>query len=561
MAELSTDRARHAVAPSHHRQLKRALLGAVRAIALAGALALAASPAAADTKLKHKHKETEHVSKEPFGKIPQGPLQIIISIDQQKLHFYSDGTEVADTLVATGVANHPTPMGVFSVIEKDRFHHSNIYSGAPMPYMQRITWSGVAMHEGVGLGHPASHGCIRMAREFAERLWALHSLGARVIIAGPELRPVVFADAHLFVHREKPPAPVPSVAAPAGVKTAQTVDSSKTTDAVGELRTGILTADPVAAAAAAPVSTVERVTDMNDAALTLRPAIPEPVLSQEEEDAADTATDRDAVDPPPTAADIAPNEGATASGPTILDAVGPQAPTTAEVNEPAATEASKPETPNSADAKEPAGPVNGQKVEPAAAAAAEAPETDKPTGTAAAVAAPGAAAETVPVPLPKPAELARAATRPPIAIFISRKERRIYVRQHFSPLFDAPIAIDHPEQQLGTHVFTAMEYSDDGSSFRWNVVSLPGEPPKTARNPDNEKKSAAAKRRDERAAKPLPDPAPPPTPQNALARIEIPADVIDQISQLIVPGSSLIVSDQGLGEETGEGTDFIVVTH
>jgi len=561
VAELSTDRARHAVAPSHQRQLKRALLGAVRAIALTGALAVAASPAAADTKLKHKHKETEHVSKEPFGKIPNGPLQIIISIDQQKLHFYSDGTEVADTLVATGVANHPTPMGVFSVIEKDRFHHSNIYSGAPMPYMQRITWSGVAMHEGVGLGHPASHGCIRMAHEFAERLWALHSLGARVIIAGPELRPVVFADAHLFVHREKPPAPVPSVAAPAGVKTAQTVDSSKTTDAVGELRTGILTADPVAAAAAAPASTVERATDMNDAALALRPAIPEPVLSQEEEDAADTATDRDAVDPPPTAADIAPNEGATASGPTIRDAVGPQAPTTAEVNEPAATEASKPETPNSADAKEPAGPVNGQKVEPAAPAAAEAPETNNPTGTAAAVAAPGAAAETVPVPLPKPAELARAATRPPIAIFISRKERRIYVRQHFSPLFDAPIAIDHPEQQLGTHVFTAMEYLDDGSSFRWNVVSLPGEPPKTARNPDNEKKSAAAKRRDERAAKPLPDPAPPPTPQNALARIEIPADVIDRISQLIVPGSSLIVSDQGLGGETGEGTDFIVVTH
>jgi hypothetical protein len=106
-----------------------------------------------------------------------------------------------------------------------------------------------------------------------------------------------------------------------------------------------------------------------------------------------------------------------------------------------------------------------------------------------------------------------------------------------------------------------MEYLDDGSSFRWNVVSLPGEQPKTARNPDNEKTSAKAKRRDERAAKPLPDPAPPPTPQEALARIEIPADVIEQISQLIVPGSSLIVSDQGLGEETGEGTNFIVVTH
>jgi hypothetical protein len=474
VTDLSTDRARHACAPSRRRQSRRALRGAACAVGFAVALAVASSPAAADTKiklkhkeikLKHKeiklkHKETEHISKEPFGKIPKGPLQIIISIDQQKLHLYSDGTPVADALVATGVPDHPTPMGVFSIIDKERYHESNIYNRAPMPYMQRITWSGVAMHQGVGVGHRASHGCIRMPEEFAARLWVLHSLGARVIIARPELRPQEFADPHLFVHKQKPTAPAPMASAPAAVdpvKTAQTVDGSQTTDAV--------------------------------------------VVSA-----------------------------------TRLDPVGPHAPTTAEVNEPAATEAAKPETPKAADANEPAGPLTAQQVE-------------------------SAAPETVPVPLPKPAELARAATAAPIAVFVSGKEKRIYVRQGFSPLFDAPIAIEHPEQHLGTHVFTAMEYLDDGSSFRWNVVSLPGEQPKTARNPDNEKTSAKAKRRDERAAKPLPDPAPPPTLQEALARIEIPPDVIEQISQLIVPGSSLIVSDQGLGEETGEGTNFIVVTH
>ncbi|MGA8952688.1 MAG: L,D-transpeptidase family protein, partial [Xanthobacteraceae bacterium] len=131
--------------------------------------------------------------------MPKGPLQIFISIDQQKLHLYSDGTHVADTSVATGVPSLPTPLGVFSVIQKQVFHRSNIYSNAPMPFMQRITWSGVAMHEGEGIGHRASHGCIRMPHEFAVRLYHLTKLGVPVIVARQELRPVAFADAHLFM--------------------------------------------------------------------------------------------------------------------------------------------------------------------------------------------------------------------------------------------------------------------------------------------------------------------------------------------------------------------------
>jgi hypothetical protein len=98
-------------------------------------------------------------------------------------------------------------------------------------------------------------------------------------------------------------------------------------------------------------------------------------------------------------------------------------------------------------------------------------------------------------------------------------------------------------------------------------VSLPGEPPKAARNSDNDGRSARhakGKRREQAIDKPIAGPQPPPPPQTpaeALARLEIPQDVIDRISELTVPGSSLVVSDQGLGEETGEGTDFIVITH
>ena len=206
---------------------------AAGACALAVVVALA-SPASAKYRHKPEPKETEQVSKEPFGALPKGPMQIVISINQQKLHLYADGKEVADTLVATGVPSLPTPTGVFSVIGKERFHRSNIYSGAPMPFMQRITWSGVALHEGENIGHPASHGCIRMPREFAMKLFSVTKVGVRVIIARDELKPVAFADAHLFVHKAMP-APAPAAAAPAApeaTRTAQAGDDNKKTDAV-----------------------------------------------------------------------------------------------------------------------------------------------------------------------------------------------------------------------------------------------------------------------------------------------------------------------------------------
>ena len=139
-----------------------------------------------------------------FGEIPKGPLQIIVSIGSQRVTLYANGERVAQGQVSTGVPGHPTPLGVFSVIEKDRHHHSNIYSGAPMPFMQRITWSGIALHEGALPGHPASHGCIRLSRDFAQKLWPTTKLGARVIVARTELAPSDFAHPKLFVPRAKP---------------------------------------------------------------------------------------------------------------------------------------------------------------------------------------------------------------------------------------------------------------------------------------------------------------------------------------------------------------------
>jgi lipoprotein-anchoring transpeptidase ErfK/SrfK len=482
VGKLSVDHPRQ-TGPLRMGMARRSLFGAAGAMVVAGAL-VAASPAEAQSwdylyyharpRPKPKPRPaapTEQISKEPFGQIPKGPLQIIISIDQQKLHLYSDGREVAETLIATGVPQHPTPVGVFSVIEKDILHHSNIYSGAPMPFMQRITWSGVALHEGVNLGHPASHGCIRMPHDFAARLWVLTKLGVRVIIARPELHPVDFADTRLFVHMEEPPL-VSTGAAPAienSIKTAATINGGKTSDAL----------------APPPDDAFARALDAAKGS------------------GGGASTKMDGI----------------ASGMVLRSTIGADTSTQIAAGEPIL------------------------------------PATETPAAT------PMADPSSAPGPAPKPSDMAIRHT--PISIFVSTKDKKIYVRQDFVPLFSAPITIAHPEQRFGTHVFMAMDYLDDHSSFRWNVVSLPGEPakmsPKASRQPVVHTRYIRGKRVEENVAPP-PEPAPL-SPQEVLARIEIPQDIIERISQLIIPGSSLIVSDHGLGEETGLGTDFIIVAH
>ena len=131
-------------------------------------------------------------------KLPPGPLHIVISIKKQQLTLYAGGVPFAQSRVSTGVPGHPTPQGIFSILEKRVYHESNIYSSAPMPYMQRITWSGVAMHQGVVPNHPASHGCIRLPADFARRLWSLTKVGARVIIAQDDVPLTEISSKRLF---------------------------------------------------------------------------------------------------------------------------------------------------------------------------------------------------------------------------------------------------------------------------------------------------------------------------------------------------------------------------
>ena len=467
---------------------------------------------------KKAAKELAKEAKDPFGDIPKGPLQIFVSIDQQKLHLYSDGAHVADTSIATGVPSLPTPLGVFSVIQKQVFHRSNIYSNAPMPFMQRITWSGVAMHEGEGIGHRASHGCIRMPRDFAVRLYHLTRLGVPVFIANRELKPADFADPHLFVHRDKPLEPPPA-AAPA------------VTDATP--------ATPVANAAA---------TSASPAALGLRVGT--------DNAAATSAAVADAAKPDPPVGDAPPPAVSLADPKVAADATAP-------IADPAATTSAP--APRS-DAPQPAASL-ARLTMAANAAPSPAPQA-APSAAAVAPAAPAPTAAldpSVPMPPAEPPNLLKTAppSKAPIAIFVSRKEKKIYVRQDFAPLFQAPVTITDPDKPFGTLVFTALDFAGgDRTTLRWNVVEFPAEPPKLKRKAEREvryERYFRGRRRVEVIEKPA-DPSPPETPAGALSRIAIPQAAIDYISQLVIPASTLIISDHGLGEETGEGTNFIVVT-
>ena len=511
-----------------------ALFGSASALAVIAAIAFTA-PASARARHQPEPREAERVSKEPFGVLPKGPMQIFISINQQKLHLYADGQEVATTLVATGVPQLPTPTGVFSVLEKQKFHRSNIYSGAPMPFMQRITWSGVAMHEGENIGHPASHGCIRMPRDFAIKLFTTTKVGVRVIIAREELKPVAFADPHLFVHKALPPPPAPAAAAPA-------------------------TADPPAAvnAAAAPPEPTRTVQVVEIS--TTDAAAPKPAAATSDASTA-AALEAGRPDPgkPETETQAAQSDDAKAPDgalPVKLKAAAANLPA---VPEPGKTGDGKVAATDAVSPTPPQAPATAAPQEPAKPVATTATVPEPLRGTLTGASQPAPADDAVPVPAAKPARLIEdaATSHAPIAIFVSRKTQKIYVRQNFRPMFEAPITIAQPDRPVGTVVFTAMNTLDDGATFRWNVVTFPGEPPRVKRVVETRRGRRIVEEVAERPAGMLP---PPQTPAEVLARIEIPQDVADRISQLMVPGSSLVVSDQGLGDETGEGTDFIVVT-
>ena len=122
---------------------------------------------------------------------PFGPVTVIISLKTQRAYTYRNGVPIGVSTVSTGRRGHATPTGLFTILQKQVEHKSNLYSEAPMPFMQRLTWDGIAMHAGHLPGYPASHGCVRLPRDFAEKLYAITKLGLTVVITDDALVPEV----------------------------------------------------------------------------------------------------------------------------------------------------------------------------------------------------------------------------------------------------------------------------------------------------------------------------------------------------------------------------------
>jgi lipoprotein-anchoring transpeptidase ErfK/SrfK len=455
--------------------------------------------------------------KDGFDDVPKGGvLQIAISIGSQRLSLYRDGVRVAQSPVSTGTASHPTPTGVFSVIEKDRYHRSNLYGNAPMFYMQRVTWSGVAMHEGMLPGYAASHGCIRLPTAFAARLWPTTKLGVRVIIAHGDVTPVDFQHASLFQPRPKPADPkvagLEPLEKPAGmIRLAQA--STTTTDAGGaaqsapEKPAAADTADDRKPTDAATAAT-EPAKPADAGIAAEKPAAP----GQTAEGAADNDKATGTVSPPGAAAPVLPSE--------LRKAV--ETPQGAEP--PKATPAASPQT-TPADAA----PASNDPPKP------EVDVTDpfKPTPPR---------YKSADQPVKRNGQ---------VAVFVSRKEKKIFIRQGFIPIFEMPITIDSPDQPLGTHLFTAMGFTD-GGGMRWNLISYPHEHGLvTEYQPRNRRSKEPPK---------VVQSKPPSTAAQALDRIQMPPEAVERIAELLSPGSSLVISDEGLGRETGRMTEFIVLT-
>ncbi|HYL59596.1 MAG TPA: L,D-transpeptidase [Candidatus Acidoferrales bacterium] len=120
---------------------------------------------------------------------PAGPVVVIVSLPEQAMYVYRNGVRIGRSTVSTGKKGHATPTGMFTILQKKVRHESNIYKGAKMPHMQRLTWSGIAMHAGHLPGYPASHGCVRLPVDFAQRLYSVTSNGTSVIITDDKFAP------------------------------------------------------------------------------------------------------------------------------------------------------------------------------------------------------------------------------------------------------------------------------------------------------------------------------------------------------------------------------------
>jgi lipoprotein-anchoring transpeptidase ErfK/SrfK len=494
--------------------------------------------------------------KKPEAAGPVQPVYAIVSLGDQHISVYDSNGRIARSRVSTGMRGHATPRGVFAVIGKERWHRSNIYSGAPMPWMQRITWSGVALHAGVVPGYPASHGCIRLPASFAPQFYKMTRMNARVVVAPRDTEPHPIA--HDFLPRPR------MYMAPTAALTRQAAAEAAPAPAPIELasarepQSAALTTAAVPDAAAAsskpldPISYAKALKVQARADKATAEKAAKAALEAAQAAGAEARQAVDDVEKAEAGAKAAQAKVAAIEAPPAIDAKSAPAPGTPEAAKAAealatATTAAKSELVAARAALDEARRREAEKT-PAAFAAVE--------KWKAAEAASEAASD----------RLSEAGRRiEPVSVFISKKEGRVFIRQDWKDVYEAPVSFRDPDDPIGTHVYIAVGAEPDGSALRWTSITVPEQ---AAPSQDKGKHAAKAVAAAVVLPQQKPDSANSASGSTvasspaaaALDRIELPPDARKQIADLLWTGASLIVSDHARSDEMDSDTDFIVLT-
>jgi hypothetical protein len=470
------------------------------------------------------------------------PMIVVVSAGQQKIDVYRGTNLVTTSAVSTGTAEHPTFIGAFSILEKQRWHHSNMYSAAPMPWMNRITWSGTALHAGVVPGYPASHGCIRLTYAFAPQFFQMSSVGDNVIVSRGRPKPTLVEHPALF--QPLPPPPLPVIG--------QVTSLSPSDSASSPLPAVAAVASPVILAKAEAPTAVD-----GDVQTQAEPdsdqSQTDPVSDRSEHTGEDSDPNRTHAITPDTSRAVSdpipePATGTAAvQDKTVADTVTPTPVAPASDPAPAA-----PAVPPLAAAKVDAG------VAAAAVQAAE-PRSEKPLrvlftrrtqrdriiGVQQILASMGyLLAQNFDGTMGKPTITAikafqKANGMRETGVFNDELVKKVYeiagkgeppnghlfVRQDLDHVFDAPVSLRNPDQPLGTHVYTALKFAPGDTKVRWVTLDV----------------------QDSGAASPL-------------DRLEIPDDVRQKVSERLTPGSTFIVADTSINSANlPKGGDFVVL--
>jgi hypothetical protein len=451
------------------------------------------------------------------------PMLAIVSLSDQRVTIYDAEGKILQSPVSTGSTGYETPAGIYSVVQKKAVHQSNVYEDGNMPFMQRITWTGIALHAGVLPGHPASHGCVRMPIAFAERLFGLTEIGLRVIVVRDDITPTDITHPALFkpdpARREASLSP--TVSRPSG----------------SEQRPATRVGLPASETDAAPGSArhLQLLKSIADAKTA------EAESAGKRAGAAKQAAARKAAEAVPATKLVRAAESNLARAEDALKAADGQ------LEKARSSETVSPEALKQAElAKEKAAAKLAETQAQVEAAKLQAQTKVAAAERASEEAKAAEAARDVAV------EQAEEATRKtsPVSVFISRKTQRLYIRQGYQPVFEAPITIRDADKPIGSYVFTALSYVNS-AEVRWSVVSMYKGPDGAAPHPPA--RHGRADSRSEAA------PADVAGAKAALDRIAIPRDALERISHVVLPGSSLIISDEGTSIETGKDTDFVVL--